>query len=310
MIIARSPMRLTLGGGGTDSPTFAADYGGFTITAAISKHVYITVNDSFTKGYLLRYSEVERAESIDDIKHPILREALRLYEIPPHVEIVSVADIPSGTGLGSSGTFTVALCKALAMYTGTEITQENLARQAANIELDILGRPGGQQDHWASALGGLQVLTFEEEVKACPLVADPGIIRSQLSLFFTGHYRDSETILSTQTDEGLLDIKRMGLQAEVMLCLGHMSDFGELMDRHWRMKLRRSPEMSNPFINDCYELAMLNGATGGKLVGAGGGGFLLFVTKNKRKLRLAMSLVGLQEVDFDFDYEGATALVE
>ena len=312
MIVSRTPLRITLGGGGSDDPAFVSEHGGFAITAAISKYIHITVNESFGDGYLLRYSKTEHVQNIKDIEHPILREALKLYDVWPHVEIVSVADVPSGTGLGSSGAFTVGLCNALAVYTGVHMTQQELANQAAMIELDILERAGGQQDHWATALGDVRVLEFGDNGRVTTRLVstDTLALQDHLSLFFTGYHRDSDAILRTQTDDALSAIKTMGKDADPLLYMGNIEAFGQLMNDHWQMKRKRSPEMSNDDIDNCYNVALQNGAIGGKLVGAGGGGFLLFVTNDRKRLSMAMYRLGLRELEFSFDHEGTTVICD
>ena len=313
MIITRTPLRLTLGGGGSDSPEYIVDHGGFALTAAIGQHIYIGINKMFDEGYRLKYSEVEHAKTVDDIKHPIIREALKLYRIPPGVEIVSMADIAAGTGLGSSGAFTVGLCKALATFTDNILHKEDAAEQAARIELDILGRPGGKQDHWATAMGGVLSLQFY----ASGHVGDEPLgisaynlkqLESSLALFFTGYSRDADYILSTQSTEGLDEIKAFAYTARDLLIAGQLEHFGSLMNDHWNLKKLRSVDMSNEHIDECYRHGLRNGAWGGKLVGAGGGGFLLFVAKDHAQLSAAMTEQGLQEVPVTFDHDGVTII--
>ena len=310
MIQTRTPLRVPLGGGGTDLPSFVAEFGGFVITAALNKYVYLAINESFSDGYLLRYSKTEHVQNINDIEHPILREALRLYDVWPHIEIVSIADVPGGTGLGSSGAFTVGLCNALATYTDTYMSQADLARQAAHIELDILGRAGGQQDHWAAALGNVRVLEFGDEVTTRLVDTDALALNDHLSLFFTGYQRDSDAILRTQTSDVLSAIKTMGKDADHLLYLNDFEQFGWLMNDHWQVKRKRSPDITNSDIDYCYDVALKNGAIGGKVVGAGGGGFLLFVTNDRKRLSMAMYSLGLRELEFSFDYEGTTVIAE
>jgi D-glycero-alpha-D-manno-heptose-7-phosphate kinase len=314
---------LTLGGGGTDDPTFAAEHGGYAITAAIDKYVFIGVSDTFTPGYFLKYSETEHVQTIDEIQHPILREALRYFDIPPHVEIVSLADIPGGTGLGSSAAFTVGLCKALSLYrNGYGPARRVPPMLASFIELDLLERPGGCQDHWATALGGVSQLRFDSGrfVDGRPLKLKSrnlALLESSLLLFFTGYSRDADTVLTGQTHEGLSEIKRLGIESAELIRKGKIAEYGSLMDDHWWLKRLRHPAMSNATIDHWYDVALDNGAVGGKLVGAGGGGFLLFVVDDKRvaeersakdQLRTAMACEGLQEVPFKFDRVGTTVI--
>ena len=315
MILTRTPLRLSLAGGGSDDPVYAAEHGGYAITVAIDKYIVIGINDTFTPGYTLKYSETEHVESRSDIRHPILRAALRDYNIPPHVEIASFADIPAGTGLGSSGAFTVGLCNALTTYMGRQTTREQIAFRAADIELNILERPGGEQDHLATAMGGLCELRFFGHKFAT--ASRVGIshnnlnrLQDSLCLFFTGYSRDAVSILSTQTRDGLDEIKALGVQSHSLITSGRISEFGALMNEHWQLKRQRSSEMSNEYIDVCYTDALKNGAIGGKLVGAGGGGFLLFVVNPDKvdKLRTVMTKSGLREVPFRFDDVGTTVI--
>ena len=321
MILTQTPLRISLAGGGTDDPTYAAERGGYAITAAIDKYVYVAISDQFNDGYLLKYSETEDADTIDDVRHPILREALRYFNIPPHVEIASLADIPSGTGLGSSAAFTVGLCLALAFYRGTDFkrlsnehafNQAEAAYRAAQIELELLKRPGGRQDHAATAMGGMSELRFgRDSIDARHLDIKPRMVTrlaDRLVLFYTGYRRQADTILSTQTRDGLDEIKEIGYLSADMLRKGKVDEYGELLNDHWRLKRKRSPEMSNQLIDDCYDIALGNGAIGGKLVGAGGGGFLMFVTNDKDRLIDAMTRQGLRHTPFKFDFVGTTVI--
>ncbi len=313
MIITRTPLRITLAGGGTDDPRHVKEFGGFAITAAIDKYVYVGVNRIFDDGYRVRYSEYEHADSLWDIKHPIVREALWRYKVGPHTEITSMADIHAGTGLGSSGAFTVGLCNAMSAYGGMSPTNDVLARDAAYLELERLGRPGGQQDHWATAIGGVTSLTFHSDgsVRSAPLGLDTNhllALQSSLRLFFTGFTRDTNSILSTQSTKGLFDIQRAAYAIRTALLEGNVGELGELMADHWLLKQQRSPQMTNPQIDGYYHHALDNGAIGGKLVGAGGGGFLLFVADDHENLSAAMGDMGLEEVAFQFDHVGTTVL--
>src|SRR5881397_1044615 len=320
MIITRSPLRISLGGGGTDLPSYYRKHGGFLISAAIDKYVYITVHRRFVDGFLLKYSQLEEAGTIDEIEHPIIREALKLLEVPPqYLELASMADIPAGTGLGSSGSFTTALLKALHALRKNLVHASELAEQACCIEMQKLREPIGKQDQYISAYGGITSFEFlpDGRVEASPLnVADETLLELEdnLLLFFTGYARSASKILqeqhdkSTQSDEAMLEnlhfVKKLGRQSQLALERNNLREFARLMDVHWRRKKERSAIMSNDFINDSYDVAMANGALGGKLIGAGGGGFLMFYSEDKPRLRGAMREVGLQEVRFRFDFEG------
>jgi D-glycero-alpha-D-manno-heptose-7-phosphate kinase len=325
MIIARSPLRISLGGGGTDLPSYYTEHGGFVLSAAINQYVYVTMQRTTVKEMLLRYSQIERVAHRSEIKHPIIREALRLTGIDePNIEITSMADIPAGTGLGSSGSFTTCLLKALYKYKKQFIHPRELAELACHIELDLLREPIGKQDQYIAAFGGVTAFEFQSsgEVKARPLNANEqtlALLEDSLLMFSTGYFRSASSILreqdekSKKSDEGMLHnlsyVKELGLQCLRAIEAGQLSRFGEYMHEHWQFKKQRSSLMTNAQIDEWYSLAMENGALGGKLIGAGGGGFLLFYTEEKGRLRKAMTDAGLQEVQFSFDYEGTKIIV-
>jgi D-glycero-alpha-D-manno-heptose-7-phosphate kinase len=319
VIITRSPLRVSLGGGGTDLPSYYRDFGGFLIAAAIDKYVYINIHRRFVEGYLLKYSQMEETAIIDDIKHPIIREALRHVGPPKNIEITSMADIPAGTGLGSSGSFTTALLKALHCYNKGLIGPQQLAEEACYIELDRLGEPIGKQDQFIAAYGGITCFEFkgDEPVKAYPIkLSDETLfnLEDNLLLFFTGYSRAASSILREQDDkskehdaemiENLHFVKDLGFRSRAALESDDLREFGRLMDVHWQHKKKRSQGMSNSNIDDWYALALANGAIGGKLIGAGGGGFLMFYASDKTRLRHTMREAGLREVRFRFDFEG------
>ena len=320
MIIARSPLRISLGGGGTDLPSFYKKYEGFLIAAAIDKYVYVTINKRFSEGIFLKYSAIENVKRIDQIQHPIIREALIAKNLQNYqVEISSTADIPAGTGLGSSGSFTTALLKALYVYERQHISQEDLAELACNIEIDRLKEPVGKQDQYIAAIGGLSSFAFhkDDSVTYAPLNISSdtlGKLEDNLLLFFTGYIRKASDVLNDQKvktemkDKDMIDnlnfIKDIGYKSKFALESGNINLFGELLHEHWERKKSRSLGMSNTIIDDLYSKAMINGAIGGKVVGAGGGGFLMFMAKDPDKLRRAMNKEGLEEVRFRFDFEG------
>ena len=325
MIIARSPLRITLGGGGTDLPSYYREHEGFLLAAAIDKYVYVNVMRPFTPGIYLKYSKLEHVELIDEVKHPIIREALRMLDFrTPQVEITTLADIPAGTGLGSSGSFTTALLKALYTHRKRHLHQEELAELACHIEIDLLGEPIGKQDQYIAAIGGITCFTFhqDDKVSATPLVISMDTmfdLEDNLILFFTGVSRSAGSILKeqqirSQNNEAdmlknLHFVKELGYRSKEALESGDMILFGELMNEHWEHKKCRSAGMSNPQIDDWYDLAMKNGAIGGKLVGAGGGGFLMFMAQDRNKLRHTMAAKGLEEVRFRFDFEGTKVVM-
>jgi len=325
MIIARSPLRITLGGGGTDLPSYYQNHEGFLISAAIDKYVYVTVMRPFTEGIYLKYSQLEHVLQIPDVKHPIIREALDILGFrTPQVEITTLADIPAGTGLGSSGSFTTALLKALYTHRKRHLHQEELAELACHIEIDRLGEPIGKQDQYIAAMGGMTCFTFHknEKVTASPLHISMETmfdLEDNLLLFFTGFSRSASGILkdqnvkSHQNDVEMLNnlhyVKELGYRSKTALEAGNTRLFGELMDEHWRHKKRRAGGMSNPQIDEWYERGMKDGAIGGKLVGAGGGGFLMFMAHDRNRLRHSMAAAGLEEVRFKFDFEGTKVVM-
>ena len=325
MIIARSPLRVTLGGGGTDLPSYYREHEGFLIAAAINKYVYVTVMRPFTEGIFLKYSQLEHVASVDEVSHRIIREALSMQNLrTPQIEITTLADIPAGTGLGSSGSFTTALIEALYAHRRQLIHPQELAELACHIEIDRLGEPIGKQDQYIAAYGGLTCFTFHQDdsVTAVPLKISMDTLfdlEDNVLLFFTGYSRSASGILNDQNtrtrdcDEAMLTnlhfVKALGYQSRDALVEGDPVRFGELMHEHWEHKKQRSGGMSNPEIDEWYELGIRNGAVGGKLVGAGGGGFLMFYATDRGKLRRAMTRAGLEEVRFAFDFEGTRVVL-
>ena len=324
MIIARSPLRISLGGGGTDLPSYYREHEGFLIAAAIDKYVYVTINRPFNEGIYLKYSDIEHVKTVDEVSHNIIREALKLENLnTPQVEISSIADLPSGTGLGSSGSFTTALLKALYAYRHRHINPEELAELACAIEIDRLKEPIGKQDQYIASVGGITCFAFHKDnsVTFAPLKISRETfhkLEDNLLLFFTGFSRSASEILKDQhiksqkNDVDMLNnlhfVKEIGYQSKDALESGNTDKFGELMHQHWEHKKKRSGGMSNQDIDAWYEIALKNGAIGGKVVGAGGGGFLMFMADDAAKLRSAMTKSGLQEVRFKFDFEGAKVI--
>ena len=316
MILVRSPLRITLGGGGTDLPAYANEFGGFCLTAAITQYVYVSVIQPFEPGIYLKYSHLEQVKSVDQIQHPIIRETLRYLDVSPQIEITTLADVPSGTGLGSSSSFTTALLKTVMLYqTHGTSSPEALAQAACEIEITRLQAPIGRQDQYAAAYGGLLALSIGQaptgQVQAQRLSLRPDIrdaLEDRLLLFFTGYTRDTNGILKTQSVQSLHEIKALGQHACRAIHAGDWQTFGDLLHMHWQAKQRRSPQMSNDRINAWYALGRQHGAIGGKLVGAGGGGCLLFLTNDPQKLRAGLKDSGLQEIRFRFDVEGTKVL--
>jgi D-glycero-alpha-D-manno-heptose-7-phosphate kinase len=325
MIISRSPLRISLGGGGTDLPSYYEQHTGFLIAAAINKYVYITLHENFTPDLIVKYSKLERVDTAAQLEHPIIREAFGLLGMDgKSLELTSMADIPAGTGLGSSGSFTTALLKALHAHQKDLVHPAELAEQACDIELNRLHEPIGKQDQYIAAYGGITCFKFLPggKVEAWPLKISEETFYSledNLLLFFTGYSRSASAILKEQdtrskaADSSMIEnlhfIKELGSQSQQALESGNLAQFARLMDVHWQRKKQRSGNMSNPRINEWYELALANGALGGKLIGAGGGGFLMFYADDKTKLRHALRQSGLKEVRFKFDFEGTKLLI-
>lgn len=324
MIIARSPLRITLGGGGTDLPSYYEEREGFLISAAIDKYVYITLHETFDKGYFLKYSKFEKCSEIDEIQHPIIREALKLLDWKkPCLELCSMADIPAGTGLGSSSSFTTALLRALHTMQGNIVSTRTLAEEACEIEMNRLKEPIGKQDQYIASYGGITCMNFHKDgyVWVDPLrMSDETLynLEDNLILYFTGFSRSAGNILKEQNDKSKehnedmlknLDfVKDLGYQSKKALEKGDLDTFADIMNTHWEYKKKRSGGMSNPQIDEWYSLALANGAQGGKMIGAGGGGFLMFYVKDKVRLRDAMRDTGMSEVRFRFEKEGSRIL--
>lgn len=324
MIITRSPLRITLGGGGTDQPSYYLDHGGFVVSAAINKYVYIAVNESFRPKINLKYSKIESVDTIDQVEHPVIREALRLLNVHGPIDINVVSDIPHGTGLGSSGSFTTGLLQALHAYKREIVSKIELAEEAFHIEHDILKQNCGRLDQYIAALGGVTCLAFSSSgaITHTPLqISKESLanLEDNLLLFFTGYTRSASDILADQVIKSLsnndamisnLDaIKYLGTLSAVALERGDLRKFAKLTNDHWIYKKSRSKGMTNDHIDSLLEIGLTNGALSGKLVGAGGGGFLMFYTEDKVRLRRAMCAEGLREVRFQFDFEGTSIMV-
>ena len=324
MIVSRAPVRISLGGGGTDLASYYSKFGGFLIAGAIDKYVHVCANKRFHDSIRLSYSQTEIVDNVKDIKHRIFREALSMAAVDGGIELVSIADVPANCGLGTSSSFTVALLNALYTFKRDFITQQLLAEKACEIEIERLGEPIGKQDQYISAFGGLTCLTFEKNGK---VLVEPLKISEEhakelehsIVLFYTGIERSASDILAEQNakskknEEPVLDvlhqIKDIGLRSKRAFELGDLDKFGEMLDEHWRIKKGLSGKISSPFIDKCYDVAMKNGALGGKIMGAGGGGFFMFYCSDRRaKLISALKNAGLKPMPFTFDHEGAKIL--
>ena len=325
MIIARSPLRISMGGGGTDLSSYYEKHGGFLIAGAINRYVYVSLSRPFIEGIILKYSKIETVEKVGDIQHPIIREVLKMFEQKiPYLEISTIADVPSGTGLGSSGSFTTCLLKALFAHNRKVIHAHELAELACEIEILKLKESIGKQDQYISAFGGITSFTIKKDgvVIAEPLSISNEVIMNledNLLLFYTGKSRNAGQILDNQkkktemNDKQIVNslhfTKELGLQSKGLLEKGEVEKFGLIMHKHWEHKKLNFPETTSPQINHWYEIGIKNGALGGKLVGAGGGGFLLFYAHDKNKLRLVMKEIGLQELRFGFDFDGTKVIL-
>lgn len=327
MILARAPFRISLGGGGTDLPSYYRRFSGFVITAAIDKYVYLYVNRPAADDLIrVKYSTYEQVSSIDEIEHDLVRPALKLLDVEGGLEIASMADVSAGTGLGSSGTYLVALLTALHELKRQQVTPRELAEQACHIEMDLAGHPVGKQDHYIAAVGGIVGLDIAPDghVEVIPIKLSQDTLdhfHSTVLLFYTGLTRRSSEILleqSTDTDENdevVLDslhrTKEIGLAVQDALEHGRLDEFGRLMDEHWQTKKQRSSKISDSQLDRWYAMAKESGALGGKVIGAGGGGFFMFQCPVERKadLRAAMAAEGLREMRYAFDFRGAKVLV-
>jgi D-glycero-alpha-D-manno-heptose-7-phosphate kinase len=328
MIISRSPVRITLGGGGTDLSSYYSKYGGALVAAAIDKYTLVTAHTRFDDDIKLNYSRTEQVKNVDDIDHNIFREALKLLKVKKGIELTSLSDMPGSSGLGTSGSFTIALLNALHTYKREFVSQRKLAEEACKIEIDILKEPIGKQDQYISAVGGITSLTFSkngkvtvQRIKMSEEAQDE--LRNNTMLFYTGIERSASNILKeqnekskrnqAQTIETLHEIKRIGLETKKAFEKGDVDKFGEFLDLHWNIKKRLSRNISNKYIDECYNLAKKNGALGGKIMGAGGGGFFMFYHSGNNNQKTAfiktMSKKGLKRMRYNFDFEGSKIIL-
>jgi len=326
MLIIRAPLRITLGGGGTDIPSYYSAYGGFTVTAAIDKYVYIVAHDRFDPEFRISYSKTEIVEKIANISHPIFREALRLLDFSQGLELISIADLPAKTGLGSSGAFTVALLNALHAWKKERVPPSILAEEACHIIMDKLKEPSGKQDEYTAAYGGIHsyTITMDGAVNVNPLKISrttTSELETRLLLFYTGITRESKLVLESQYKvaaqkkptpiEYYHRIKQIGLDSRSALENGDIDKFGLLLRDHWETKKALAPTATTPEIDSIYDLAMKNGATGGKIMGAGGGGFFMFhCNADRSKLTHAMQNHGLRRIEFRFEYDGSKMIID
>ena len=322
MMLSRAPVRFSLGGGGTDLPSYCNEHGGFLVAAAIDKYIYVSANKRFYQSILLKYSKTEQVDRIDDIQHPLFREAMRLTGVSDGIELVSIADLPANSGLGSSSSFTVALLNALHAYRREFVATEQLAREACQIEIDILKEPIGKQDQYISAYGGITAFTFEPgggvTVERVPMKTEViEDLEMNLLVFYSGIERKASDVLSEQRKtiasnkddavQRMHRIKALGYETKRILMSGSIDQYGDLLHEHWMNKRKLASNMTDGTIDEHYEAARAAGAVGGKLMGAGGGGFFMFYVRpeSRRKVYEALVARGLRPLRFRFDFDGA-----
>jgi D-glycero-alpha-D-manno-heptose-7-phosphate kinase len=325
MIITKTPVRLPLGGGGTDLASYYSKFGGFFVAAALDKYNYIAVKRRFENGFRISYSKTEITDKVEDIQQPIVREALKLLNVSDYLEMVSIADVPGRSGLGGSSSYAVGVLNALHCFKRENISRETLAEEACRLEIDILKEPIGKQDQYVASFGGINCYEIERDgtVHVNPLALSPHTLaelENNLLLFYTGIKRDASRILAEHKQdeekgvkrviETVHEIKKIGYRVGDSLAAGDTRTFGELLDVHWRTKKNLSDQVSNDRIDQLYALAKRSGALGGKIMGAGGGGFFMFYSENRKEtLRKAMTDEGLKEVRFRFDFDGSKTLL-
>lgn len=326
MLISSTPLRISLGGGGTDLPFYYEKYGGFVLAAAIKKHVYITISNHFEKIIKLNYSQTEICNLPNQVKHPIIREVLKIVGIENHIEIGSIADLPAKSGLGSSGSFTVGLLNGLYMHVGKNVSKKELADIACQIEMNLLKEPVGKQDQYIASYGGFLCMNIDKhgKVQTYPLkISNESIqdLEHNLTFFYTGVMRSASSVLKDQNEtsgknnqvfESLTRIKEIGQEIKKCLEKDDLDEFGRLMDEHWMEKKKTSGKVSNNIFDDYYNVAKRSGASGGKIIGAGGGGFFMFYTDSREKrkrLRNEFIKLGLSEVRLPFEMEGTKIIL-
>ncbi len=328
MIITRTPLRICLGGGGTDVKDYYEQFGGYVVSAALNQYIYIVIHNNFEKSIRICYSKREIVNTADEVHHPVVREAMKLFDITDKgIEIISFADVPSDTGLGSSSSFTVGLISALAAYQRVKMTKYEIAEMACRIERDLLKEAGGKQDQYIAAFGGITVLNFQQDSKV--IVSPVQISHESVAelekntlLFYTGIRRNSFKVQQalirgvkkqTRTLDSLHEIKRLGIETEEILRNGNIDRYAEFLRQHWEAKQKLSDMVSNGRINHLYQKAMEGGAQGGKIIGAGGGGYLLLYCADSGKqtvIRKIMKGSGLEELKYSFDFTGTSVLVD
>ena len=328
MIIARTPLRICLGGGGTDIMDYYSRFGGYLISAAINQYIYIVIHKHFEKNIRLCYSQREIVHSSEEVKHPVVQEAMKMFNIKGGgIEIISFADIPSDTGLGTSSSFTVGLITVLAAFKKINLTRFEIAEMAVKIEREILKEAGGKQDQYIAAFGGITCLMFEKDGRVIPTPLkisheNVKMLEESALIFYTGMRRNSPPV-QTKLIEGIKKgkttlsslhfIKELGFRTEAVLSNGNIQEYGKLLDEHWQAKKKLSDKISNARVNEIYDEALSLGATGGKLIGAGGGGYLLLycpTDKTKANVRNLMKKEEMEEMRYKFEFEGTKILID
>lgn len=323
MIISKTPFRMSFVGGGSDMQDFYTRVPGAVVSTAIDKYIYITINKRFDESIRVGYSQTEIVDIVDDIQHGLVRESLRLTELHKGLEITSIADIPSrGTGLGSSSAFTVGLLKALHAYKGEFVSASVLAEEAAKIEIDILGEPIGKQDQYAAAFGGFNLIRFNSDhsVTVEPIVTSQetrALLQKNILVLYTGLTRSASDILKTQKENLVTDEKKVETLTKMVdlayklkddLHANSLDSFGSILHENWVLKKQLADNISTGDIDTWYETAMQHGAEGGKLLGAGGGGFMLFYAPSEKHQAIIDALPELRPVEFNFESEGSNII--
>lgn len=319
MIVSKTPLRMSFVGGGSDLPAFYREEEGAVLSTSIDKYIYICVNTKFDGRIRISYTRTEDVERRQEVTHPLVREALDLVGIDGGIEIASMADIPSkGSGLGSSSTYTVGLLNALYAYRNQFASKEKLASQACEIEINRCGEPIGKQDQYAAAYGGLNLIRFhpDESVSVDPVICKPSLLQEledSILVFFTGRTRSASAVLVNQSEAIRATDRRMLVRRMVQLAFemkeqlesGRLENLGKLLDENWRLKAQLTSGITDPQIDALYAAGIANGAMGGKLLGAGNGGFMMFYAPKERHARITAALSDLEPVKFRFDLAGA-----
>lgn len=319
MIVSKTPLRMSFVGGGSDLPAFYREEVGAVLSTSIDKYMYICVNKKFDGRIRVSYTRTEDVETRQQVEHPLVREALDIVGIDGGIEIASMADIPSrGSGLGSSSTYTVGLLNALSAYRNRFVSKESLARLACEIEIQRCGEPIGKQDQYAAAYGGMNLIRFhpDDSVSVDPVICPPNLLQEledSTLIFFTGRTRSASAVLASQSAAMQVLDRRALMRRMVQLAFemkeqlesGSLAHFGDLLDENWRLKAQITSGITDPQIDNWYAAGMANGALGGKLLGAGNGGFMMFFASPEHHPQITAALAGLECVKFRFDRTGA-----